>query len=92
MNIFPDIKKITKDEINELPIFSYKGEIICCSTPHDTEKAAQEIIKEKIVGFDTETRPTFKKGQFYLPSLIKLREKKKFIYFKYNKVRLPQPC
>ena len=48
MNIFPDIKKITKDEINELPLFSYKGEIICCSTPHDTEKAAQEIIKEKM--------------------------------------------
>ena len=81
MNIFPDIKKITKDEINELPLFSYKGEIICCSTPHDTEKAAQEIIKEKIVGFDTETRPTFKKGQFYLPSLIQIAGEEKVYIF-----------
>ena len=81
MNIFPDIKKITKDEINELPLFSYKGEIICCSTPHDTEKAAQELIKEKIVGFDTETRPTFKKGQFYLPSLIQIAGEHKVYIF-----------
>ncbi len=81
MNTFPDIKKITKDKINELPLFSYKGEIICCSTPNDTEKAAQELMKEKIVGFDTETRPTFKKGQFYLPSLIQIAGEHKVYIF-----------
>ena len=61
MKIFPDIRKITKDDINELPLFSYKGEIICCSTPHDTEKAAQELIKEKIVSQIELNIPTYTK-------------------------------
>ena len=72
MNLFPEKKSISKAEINELAIQAYDGDILCCSTPIAAEEAAQELLKESILGFDTETRPTFRKGEYYPPALLQL--------------------
>ena len=60
--MFPKIKKISKLEINKLPLISYTGEINFCDSYEKAEIYATKILKEKIIGFDTETKPTFKKG------------------------------
>lgn len=52
-----------------LPIRRYEGEICLVTTPQDVERAWADIRQESVVGFDTETRPSFRKGQMYLPCL-----------------------
>jgi len=63
---------ITKAEINQLDMGRYKGPIHLIRTADDAEKAAQKLAKEPLLGFDTETRPAFRVGESYLPSLLQL--------------------
>jgi ribonuclease D len=72
MNDFPNQKHISKAEINELPMKQYEGPIHLCLTPEEAEAAAGKLMKEKLLGFDTETRPAFRKGECYDPSLLQL--------------------
>jgi len=72
MSDFPEQKHITKAEINELPMRSYEGPIRLCRTADEAESAAAGLMKEQLLGFDTETRPAFRKGENYDPSLLQL--------------------
>jgi ribonuclease D len=63
---------ITKDEINRLPMKQYEGPIHLIRTPDDAERAAEKLKTETLLGFDTETRPTFRVGEYYQPSLLQL--------------------
>ncbi len=86
--LFPKIKKISKLEINKLPLISYTGEIKLCDNNEQAEIYAAKILKEKIVGFDTETKPTFKKGEYYLPSLLQLASSDTVYLFQIKKCSL----
>ncbi len=72
MTDFPEKRQISKAEINELPMKQYEGEIILCRTPEEAEAAARRLLDEPLLGFDTETRPAFRKGESYDPSLLQL--------------------
>ena len=65
-------ERISKEEINELPIRSFPGHIRLINTHDDLEKAIPALRRENILGFDTETKPTFRKGVMHLPSLLQL--------------------
>jgi ribonuclease D len=70
----PTVEKrnISKTEINELPMIAWEGEIRILETTEAMEAAVSELMAETHLGFDTETRPTFKKGDYYPPALIQL--------------------
>ena len=74
--LFPKQKKITKKEINSLPLISFKGQVHLCDNEKKINDAARELEKEEIIGFDTETKPSFKKGEYFYPSLIQLASEK----------------
>src|SRR5258708_10199094 len=63
---------ISKDEINALPIRRYEGDVVLVITPEQAQRAAQDFTAERLVGFDTETRPTFKVGQKYPVALAQV--------------------
>lgn len=65
-------RKITKAEINELPLIAWEGRIKIINTTEEMCDAVKILIRESVVGFDTETRPTFKKGEYYPPALIQI--------------------
>ena len=73
-----ETRKISKAEINELPLIAWEGEIQILETVEAMEAAVAELVKcpsganETHLGFDTETRPTFKKGDYYPPALVQL--------------------
>jgi len=62
-------RSITREAVNELPIRRYEGEIRLVSGPHELALAMEDLRREPVVGFDTETRPAFRKGESYPPSL-----------------------
>jgi len=63
---------ISRDAINDLPIRRYEGEVRLVETPADLEHAAADFAGERVVGFDTETRPAFRVGQHYPPALAQV--------------------
>lgn len=63
-------RKLSKDEINALPLRHYEGEIRLVRTQEELEEAVALLLQEKIIGFDTETKPTFRKGKLNAPSLV----------------------
>ena len=65
-------RKISKAEINELPLISWEGRIEILNTADEMAAAVETLQHATILGFDTETRPTFKKGDYYPPALIQL--------------------
>jgi ribonuclease D len=72
---------ITKAEINELPMGRYEGPVCLVRTSEEAEQAVQALEKETLLGFDTETRPAFRKGESYLPSLLQLAGKHEVYLF-----------
>ena len=54
----------------ELPIRRYEGEVCLVTTPSELARALADIRQESIVGFDTETRPSFRKGESHAPCLV----------------------
>ena len=65
-------RKISKAEINDLPLIAWEGEIQIVESVEKMEAVAATLANEIHLGFDTETRPSFKKGDYYPPALIQL--------------------
>lgn len=65
-------KRISKVEINELPLFKYEGKTVIAADEMQIDKALFEIEKYDLVGFDTESKPTFRKGQFNHVALVQI--------------------
>lgn len=65
-------KSISKDDINRLPQQDYTGRINLITTPEAAVQAAQELSKATLLGFDTETRPSFSADQQFKVSLLQL--------------------
>ena len=68
MSEFPRV--ITPEAVNQLPIRRYAGEVRLVATQEEAERAAQDFATERVVGFDTETRPTFRVGERYPTALV----------------------
>ena len=81
-------KRITKDEINELPLFKYEGKIVVAADEKQIAKAVAEIEKYDLVGFDTETKPTFKKGEFNHVALVQIATPNKVYLLRIHQIGL----
>ena len=64
--------KISKEAINELPLAHWQGKVQVIATAEEAAAAAQQCSRAHLLGFDTETRPAFRKGQKFMPSLLQL--------------------
>jgi ribonuclease D len=65
-------RTISREEIARLPIRRYEGEVHVVATAEELERALADIRQDSVVGFDTETRPAFRKGEDYLPCLVQV--------------------
>ena len=63
-------QRISREEMSDLPIGRYEGSVHLVAAPADLQRAMHDICQESVVGFDTETRPAFRPGESYLPSLV----------------------
>lgn len=66
------VNKFDKKDINNLPVVQFEGRIIVVLSPGETEKAVDYLLSQKILGVDTETRPSFKKGAQHAVSLLQV--------------------
>lgn len=84
------IHSITKEKISLLEIEEFRGRIIVIDTEKDTDKAISYLSQFDAVGFDTETRPSFKKGTHYKISLMQISTDEACFLFRLNRIGIPQ--
>ncbi len=81
---------ISKEEIRKLPLIVFQGTTHIIDTPEKVSDAAEQLNKEKKLGFDTETKPVFKKGITHKIALIQLSAETDAYLFRVNKIGIPQ--
>ena len=64
--------EISKEEVAKLELIQYEGPIRLINSMEEFEEEIDQILENPILGIDTETRPSFKKGKVYPTSLIQL--------------------
>ena len=64
--------RITKEYINTLPIIRYDGQISVINRTEELSDILGRIPDGTTAGFDTETRPTFHRGQSHRVSLVQI--------------------
>ncbi len=69
---YPLGRKLTRDEINSLDIGAYQGPVELVRSHEHMLKAARKLQEERLLGFDSETRPAFKKGVSHPTALVQL--------------------
>jgi len=76
--------KISNEEINELPILKFEGPTIVITSKNEIREAISEISDQPFVGFDTETKPNFIKGNINEVALIQVASLHKAFLFRIN--------
>lgn len=64
------MRSIPREDLANLPIRRYEGKVSLVETLKDLKEAREDLREERVVGFDTETRPSFRKGESHLPCLV----------------------
>ena len=65
-------KKLSKNEINSLPQIKFNGDVEVLSSNDNVQAAVNYLMNYDLIGFDTETKPTFVKGPLNPPSILQL--------------------
>ena len=78
--------KIEKTEIINLPPCDITGEIIVIDREEDVAAAIDDLKQCKLIGFDTETRPSFRRGESNTISLLQLATDKRAYLFRLKKI------
>lgn len=76
--------KFNKEEIPGLPTVDFPGKIIVVMAANEAEKAVDYLLSQDILGVDTETRPSFRKGENYQVSLLQVSSRDVCFLFRLN--------
>jgi ribonuclease D len=82
-------ESINDDELRKLPLLQFEGRITLVDTHDKFRRAMEDIGKPDLLGFDTETRPSFKKGRRYDVALLQLADARRAWLFRLNMIGLP---
>ncbi len=82
-------RRMTSEEINACTMARFEGRVHIVRTRKELDAALDVLGSEKVLGFDTETRPSFKKGESYPPALIQLGCTKAVYIFQLKFLKFP---
>lgn len=83
-------KNITKEEISTLPLRAFEGDITLIDEFSNFREVVDYLKEQPVLGFDTETRPNFRKGRSNKVALLQLSTADKAFLFRLNKIKLPE--
>ncbi len=85
------IDKISNEQTALLPAIEFRGEIRIVEQERDIAAACKLLAEQSVIGFDTETRPSFRPGVTFRVSLLQLSTPKVCFLFRLNKIPLAKP-
>ncbi len=89
VNNFTD--KISNEDAARLPAIEFDGEIRIIDHERDIVEACKVLAAEPVIGFDTETRPSFRPGVTFRVSLLQLSTPRVCYLFRLNRIPLAKP-
>lgn len=81
--------KIDKSDLADKPRVVFDGIIEEIDTEEKAQKALETLSNENVVGFDTETRPSFTRGVAHKIALLQLSTQDHGYLFRLNKMGIP---
>ncbi|MBO4995102.1 MAG: 3'-5' exonuclease domain-containing protein 2 [Muribaculaceae bacterium] len=81
-----NIITITKEQLATMPVVTFPGKITVIDKIDEAVSALEYLSSQKTIGFDTETKPAFKKGQTNKVSLIQMSSADQCFLFRINKI------
>lgn len=80
---------ISKEELRNLPVETFDGPIYVIDRKKKAEQALQFLSTRQALGFDTETKPTFKRGETHKVALLQLATDTECFLFRLNRIGFP---
>lgn len=84
-------RRMDKEEINACPMAQWSGPVSVVRTGAELAAAMAKLAGQTLLGFDTETRPAYKVGESYLPSLLQLASETEVFIFQLKPLGLAEP-
>ena len=81
--------KISKDLIQWMPVIGFSGEVIIVDKIDKLDDAIAYLRAQKILGVDTESRPSFKRGVHYPIALVQIATEERCYLFRLSHIGLP---
>lgn len=82
---------IEKQTVNQMPHVTFMGQIHVIDAISQVKSAVTALRSASIVGFDTETRPCFHRGERHNVALLQLATDDHAFLFRLNKTGIPTP-
>lgn len=82
---------ITKEDIRNLPLLAFGGKIHIVDSDKSLDNAISHLNDKKVLGFDTEKKPTFRKGDYNPTAMVQLSSINDAFLFRLNKIGYPKP-
>ncbi len=82
-------RHITKEEINQMPVTEFGGEVVVVNMRRQLADAVGYLSEQTVVGVDTETRPSFTRGQHYPTALVQIATLERCYLFQINRIGMP---
>lgn len=78
--------KYDKRLIPKLPRVQFQGRIFVIFSQREADKAVDYLMRQDLLGFDTETRPSFRKGQIHQVALLQVATHDTCFLFRLNRI------
>lgn len=82
--------RITKEEVNALPVVGFEGEVVVIDRPEQVADAVSYLKSQKVIGVDTEARPSFTRGVHYPTALVQIASRERCYLFRLTHVGMPE--
>ena len=79
-------QKYDKQKIADLPRVLFEGRIVVILTESEAQKAVDYLLSQPVLGVDTETRPSFKKGRINKVALLQVSSREICFLFRLNQL------
>ena len=83
--------KIDNEQTAQLPAAEFRGIIEIIDSEEQIEQACRYLAAHEVIGFDTETRPSFRAGVSFKVSLLQLSTDERCFLFRLNRIPLAKP-
>ena len=84
------VHRIDKEIVRAMPVAAFEGETFVVSEPEQIGPAMEYLNRQTLVGVDTETRPSFTKGQHYPVALVQIATEQRCYLFQLSKIGMPE--
>ena len=81
---------ISKDLLQWLPVVAFEGEVIVVDREEQVQDAVDYLRTQRVVGVDTESRPSFQRGVHYPTALVQIASHDRCYLFRLTHIGMPQ--